>query len=157
MRLDRKIGVSYRQLDWWTRKGYINEMPEKPGSGYARRYTPEEEAVAILMGQLVACGFKPSAAAELARLAIDSDADLIELGNDILLALGPLSAGGNLGSNRDHQRDIKRTALTQLSDPSPLMSNGFTVRISPGHFLQISAARRSNPRYPNPPFHLEVR
>lgn len=99
MRLDREIGVSYRQLDWWTRRGYI--YAEKPGgSGIARTYSEGEKQIAMMMGQLVEAGFRAERAAFWARLAYESDTDLLELGSDVLLCFGKLSAGGNLGSNR---------------------------------------------------------
>lgn len=39
----RLVGISYRQLDYWVRRGMI-ECPDKRGlgSGHARRWTPED-------------------------------------------------------------------------------------------------------------------
>lgn len=34
-------GVTYRQLDYWTRKGYITPAKPSPGSGVRRVWTPQ--------------------------------------------------------------------------------------------------------------------
>lgn len=38
-------GVNYRQLDHWSRAGYLGEAVEGTGSGFPRRYTVEEVAI----------------------------------------------------------------------------------------------------------------
>jgi hypothetical protein len=61
--LDR---ISYRQLDFWIRQGYL--QPEGGGrSGIARQWSEEEIAVLDRMISLVEEGYRPSAAARLAR------------------------------------------------------------------------------------------
>jgi hypothetical protein len=65
-------GISYRQLDYWTRRGYLRPGMERSkfGSGQGGRsrvWPPAEVAVACRMARLVAAGLIPEAAAELAR------------------------------------------------------------------------------------------
>ena len=62
-------GVTYRQLDYWARQGWL--LPETrdggTGPGYHRRWPEPERRVAALMSRLVASGLTPTAAAPVAR------------------------------------------------------------------------------------------
>lgn len=58
-------GVSYRQLDYWARMGYLNV--DEPGSGRRRDWPPGELAVARQMGRLVQAGIPPELASGIAR------------------------------------------------------------------------------------------
>lgn len=59
-------GVSYRQLDYWSTKGWLR--PTGGGSqGVARHWSEAELAVARTMGLLVGFGLKPAVAARVAR------------------------------------------------------------------------------------------
>lgn len=60
-------GVSYRQLDFWVRRGYLKPHNATPGSGYSREWTTDEAAVATTMGRLVIAGFTPELAHRVAR------------------------------------------------------------------------------------------
>lgn len=61
-------GVSYRQLDFWVRQGYVHPDNPAPGSGRSRILTDEEIRVVTLMARLVnGAGFQAMAAAEHAR------------------------------------------------------------------------------------------
>jgi MerR HTH family regulatory protein len=61
-----QAGVSYRCLDLWSRQGYL--QPEGGlGTGYARRWPPDEVEVARRMGRLVAAGLPLAWSAEFAR------------------------------------------------------------------------------------------
>ena len=58
--------ITYRQLDHWTRAGYLK--PITPGgSGNPRDWPPEECRVATAMGALVKAGLMPAAAHDIAR------------------------------------------------------------------------------------------
>lgn len=87
MRLDKELGVSYRQLSWWAQKGYIHESVS--ADGYARTFSDTEKMVARMMGRLVLVGFKPSAAAVLARMALETGSDEFDLGLGVELAFRP--------------------------------------------------------------------
>lgn len=77
----KAAGITYRQLDYWTRKGYLRPRDVAcPGSGHQREYLPAEIQVAALMGQLCAQGMWPSVAEPIAR-------DLIQTGSASLGAL----------------------------------------------------------------------
>ncbi len=65
--LARCPGITYRQLDTWVTKGWLNPDERNPGPGHARRFTGDEARVAIVMGRLVAAGLKPDAAHRVAR------------------------------------------------------------------------------------------
>lgn len=67
-------GVTYRQLDYWTRTGLVHPAtPALPGSGYARGWHPDEVRVLAVLARLVAGGIAPHVSARLAR-------DLVEQG-----------------------------------------------------------------------------
>ena len=63
----RLAEISYRQLDYWVRKGYLR--PDRPaaGSGTQRGFSPAEVAVARRIVQLVSFGLPPGDAADAAR------------------------------------------------------------------------------------------
>lgn len=60
-------GVTYRQLHYWTRSGWIH--PTNPGCGSGRRYeySDDEARVAVRMGRLVRAGLSPEPASVAAR------------------------------------------------------------------------------------------
>jgi hypothetical protein len=58
--------ATYRQLDVWTRKGYL--WPEGgEGTGYSRHWPAGEVQVAKVMARLVDAGLSPEAAHRAAR------------------------------------------------------------------------------------------
>lgn len=61
----RIANVTYRQLDYWTRRGYIRELNPLPGSGTNRRYSAEEMWRVRLMGQLTDAGLGVETAVNL--------------------------------------------------------------------------------------------
>jgi DNA-binding transcriptional MerR regulator len=71
------LGLTYRQLDFWCRKGYLSTAA--PGSGRRRTWTDDELAIAARMVKLIGCGFTVAKAAEIARG---------RTGYDTFLALG---------------------------------------------------------------------
>jgi hypothetical protein len=69
--LDR-AGISYRQLDYWTRAGILNPTNGgDPGSGRRRFYPTTELTIACLMRDLLEAGLNPRAAHTLARELAD--------------------------------------------------------------------------------------
>jgi DNA-binding transcriptional MerR regulator len=70
VRLDEELGVTYRQLDFWSRKGYIKSGTS--GSGIARSFSSVEKDIVRLMGRLVRAGFQPRVAAEYAREVVET-------------------------------------------------------------------------------------
>lgn len=59
-------GISYRQLDYWTRTGHApGEDQRELGSGNRRRWTARQAAVLTVMARLVATGARPSELTEL--------------------------------------------------------------------------------------------
>jgi hypothetical protein len=63
--LATNAGITYRQLDYWTRQGWIRHA--SMGSGKDRDYTSTEVHVAVWMARFVRCGVTPVRAAPLAR------------------------------------------------------------------------------------------
>lgn len=59
--------LTYRKLDHWTRKGYLQALNPGPGSGFRRYWSAEEARVAVTMGGLVAAGVTVAAACRAAR------------------------------------------------------------------------------------------
>lgn len=64
-----KLGITYAQLDRWSRKGYLRpgRAGTRQSSGCFRVWTSGELKVAALMGRLVRAGLTPAAAAKAAR------------------------------------------------------------------------------------------
>lgn len=60
-------GMTYRQLDYWTRQGYLHCDNPTPGSGTRRTWPAEQLAVASVMAVLVAAGLTVEAAHHAAR------------------------------------------------------------------------------------------
>ena len=61
-------GVSYRNLDYWTRQGWLRpENGATPGSGRSREWPESELEIARRMARLTAAGITASVAAEFAR------------------------------------------------------------------------------------------
>jgi DNA-binding transcriptional MerR regulator len=59
--------VTYRQLDYWCRRGYARPIDPTPGSGFPRYWTDEEAAVVERIAALVASGVRLDFAARDAR------------------------------------------------------------------------------------------
>ncbi|WP_188188001.1 MerR family transcriptional regulator [Nonomuraea sp. SYSU D8015] len=66
--LDR--GVSYRRIDHWTRKGWL-QPAHQGGTGHNREWPQHELQVADLMGRLVDAGIAVDVAALAARAHIN--------------------------------------------------------------------------------------
>lgn len=65
-------GLTYRQLDYWTRRGLLHpENGPTPGSGRRRRWSVNELAVALRIGTLRLEGYELEAAARKARAEIN--------------------------------------------------------------------------------------
>jgi hypothetical protein len=62
-----RTGVTYRCLDYWSRRGWINPEGAGLGSGSQRRWPASELEVAALMACYVAAGVTPEAAHHAAR------------------------------------------------------------------------------------------
>lgn len=61
------VGISYRQLDHWVRKGWLQPGNATPGSGAWRTWGEEERGVARIMARLVVAGIPPELAHRVAR------------------------------------------------------------------------------------------
>jgi DNA-binding transcriptional MerR regulator len=62
--------ISYRQLDYWTRRGYLRPDVPDPGSGAIQTWSREECDVARLMQRLIHAGLSVSKSARVARAAV---------------------------------------------------------------------------------------
>lgn len=67
--LMRLTGATYRQVDYWSRVGYLRPPEPTPGSGAQRVFSPTEVQVAYLMVALTNAGVEVGAAALAARTA----------------------------------------------------------------------------------------
>lgn len=66
--LVKKTGLTYRQVDYWARQGYLRTDPTwEGGTGRARSFLDGELTIATRMRDLLGCGFVPAAATKLAR------------------------------------------------------------------------------------------
>jgi hypothetical protein len=70
--LAARAGVTYCQVDYWTRAGYLQPHgPPRPGSGYQRAYPESEIPLAALMRDLLAAGLMPEPAHYHARQLLE--------------------------------------------------------------------------------------
>lgn len=76
-------GLTYRQMDYWVRQGYLRPIDPSPGSGSHRRWPEEERAVARRMIRLVDAGLVPAVAHRVAR----SGSGIAELAPGVRLEL----------------------------------------------------------------------
>jgi len=82
-----RSGASYRQLDYWTRRGLLRPE-QRPGSGYSRDWSDAECRIARLMVVLTGVGLEPGPAAEAARALDSAGAEEFELGEGVFLRVG---------------------------------------------------------------------
>jgi hypothetical protein len=61
------VGLSVRQVDWWTIHGFLTAVVPRPGSGVTRLWPVGELAVARVMLRCVRAGVTPEAACRAAR------------------------------------------------------------------------------------------
>lgn len=84
-------GASPRQVDYWTRQGYLKpQNRERNLSGNPRYWLPAERNIARLMVAMTTAGIRPDTAAKAAREAVESGADEVELPGGLKITLpGP--------------------------------------------------------------------
>lgn len=86
--LVREAGITYRQLDYWTRVGLLTPTGDiTPGTGYSRRYEPDQIPLAIATRQLIAAGLNLRAAHEAALQLTTGDGEA-QLGPYTLIHTG---------------------------------------------------------------------
>jgi len=75
----RTAGISYRQVDYWTRTGHINAEPREDGegSGTPRLYSLRDARHVVVMATLNRCGMTVAAAAAAAHLVLDAETDYL--------------------------------------------------------------------------------
>jgi hypothetical protein len=64
--------LTYRQLDHWTKRGWLRAEQPGQGSGYHRTWSREERAVAMLMLRFTDAGLRHQAAHDAARAVLAS-------------------------------------------------------------------------------------
>lgn len=87
-------GATFRQLDYWWRRGYFTSAgpvprgPVAPGSGYSRGWTERELTIASLIVRMSAAGIEVAHAAEFARDAVDAGRTEVTTDSGITIAWG---------------------------------------------------------------------
>jgi DNA-binding transcriptional MerR regulator len=88
-RIEQRMGISYRQLDHWSKEGYL--LPNAT-EGSQREWPDQEIRIGRMMARLVAIGISPSRAAYYSRAAIvDRTPMLLEFRNGKLRVRGPFA------------------------------------------------------------------
>jgi predicted site-specific integrase-resolvase len=84
-----RAGITYRQLDWWCRQGYVHAP--SGGSGYRRTIPGVEVDVLLLMARMSRARFVTCEAARLARLSVAENLRTLPLttGTGLVLLVGP--------------------------------------------------------------------
>lgn len=81
-------GITYRQLDYWTRCGYITALHDG-GAGNYRAWANSELAVAALIARLRGAGLELPAAASVARTATEHPGPALNLAPGITIHIDP--------------------------------------------------------------------
>ena len=84
----QRAGISYRQIDFWIRRGYIR-CHRGQGPGRQREISMEEAAVVETAGQLLKLGIVPERAVRYAREMSEGDTQSIQVGEWELTRLAP--------------------------------------------------------------------
>lgn len=82
-------GITYRQLDHWTRQGYVTAAyrGDAAGSGVPRSYDVDEVAVVVIMAALVkSLDVKPASAARWAAQLCESG--VVKVGRFVVCDVG---------------------------------------------------------------------
>jgi DNA-binding transcriptional MerR regulator len=80
-------GISYRQLDYWTSRGYLKTYHDSnPGSGTAREYPFDQAKKARLMLCLITLGFEVHLAEKISAFAVLGEYKL-HLGHGVTLLI----------------------------------------------------------------------
>lgn len=61
-----RASISYRQLDYWCRKGLVPDVPVQHGTGTVRTFTARAERRVLTLAQLTRAGFGLAHAAKMA-------------------------------------------------------------------------------------------
>lgn len=80
-------GVTYRQIDHWVRKGYLQVEPR--GTGRPRDWPADEVSVARLMAWLTQAGMAAYNAAAVARLLVRGGARCADLTAHVTVVITP--------------------------------------------------------------------
>lgn len=70
LELAARAGVTYKQIDTWTKRHYLRPEPSPGGTGNKRTYKPGEVRITQIIATLTKAGVAPSVAAKAARTAI---------------------------------------------------------------------------------------
>lgn len=70
-------GITYRQLDYWTRTDILRTTSPAPGSGYVRAFPASELPFTLLLKQLLDDGMNLRAAVALARQLLETGHALV--------------------------------------------------------------------------------
>jgi hypothetical protein len=71
-------GVTYRQVDFWCRAGYLKPSTKaRPGTGHYRKFAPSEALIAKYALKLIAAGFTAPYALRYARTLVETRAPIM--------------------------------------------------------------------------------
>lgn len=66
-----RAGITYRQLDYWCRTGYLQPVKATPGTGNLRLFPVAQLGLARLASNLLSAGMAPRQAFDLARQLLE--------------------------------------------------------------------------------------
>lgn len=76
-----EMGITFRQIDYWCKKGYLNPKNANMGPGTSRYFDDEEVAVAKHMHGLILAGFVVDVAHRVARKIVNEGITQMRLPN----------------------------------------------------------------------------
>ena len=83
-----RAGVSYRQLDYWARRGFIPNTGK--GSGVPRQFTVEDVDYITTFAKLVHAGLGHDKVHEIMKLGLMQDG-MVRLTDHVVLVLEPVA------------------------------------------------------------------
>jgi MerR HTH family regulatory protein len=78
----KRSGATARQIDHWTRSGWIRAADTAHGKGNHRRWPEDEIAVAVIMRRLLATGLPGTVASRVARGELEIGPGILVFVND---------------------------------------------------------------------------
>jgi hypothetical protein len=108
VRIAASLGVSYRRIDYYLRRGFIVCENPTPGSGNGpRKLSRREVEILALMCKFIEIGFLPEPAALLARRMVFEQSHTTTLPGGIIITLTEES---DSGSQKDDDLDCSTEA-----------------------------------------------
>lgn len=84
-----RAGVTYRQLDYWSRRGFIPNTAK--GSGVPRQFTEDDVTYISLFSKLLHAGLTHDKVDEILKLGLINEHGMVRLTDHVVLVFEPVA------------------------------------------------------------------